>query len=132
LRRKRELTQSPQTKLAPEGEMTSWLLALVVLTLDVGIVLFVLPHDPVRDEAVFLPAARAFADAGIFPSLRLLRHYPAPQAPLSLYLAGRLLALAPSLRMLRLVDCLLMSNALLRFSRLRRGTAARTQLSQAC
>jgi hypothetical protein len=109
--------QSPQTGPTEAARMPSWLLALVVLILDVAIVLFVLPHEPVRDEAVFFPTARAFAEAGVFPSLQLLRHYPAPQAPLSLYLGGRLLALLPSLRMLRLVDCLLMSGALLRFSR---------------
>ena len=97
------------------------LLPLVVLIFDVVIVLFVQPHEPVRDEAVFFPAARAFAQAGVLPSLDFLRHYPAPQAPLSLYLAGRLLAFVPSLQMLRLVDCLLMAGALLRFS----GFAAR-------
>jgi len=65
--------------------MARWLLPLFVLILDVVIVLFVMPHEPVRDEAVFFPAARAFADAGVFPSLDFLRHYPAPQAPLTLY-----------------------------------------------
>jgi hypothetical protein len=109
--------KSPQTGLAEAGRTPSWLLPLVVLFFDVAIVLFALPHEPVRDEAVFFPAARAFAAAGVFPSLELLRHYPAPQAPLSLYLGGRLLAIMPSLRLLRLVDCLLMSGALLCFSR---------------
>jgi hypothetical protein len=102
---------------AEAEEIARRLLPLLVLIFDVGIVLLVQPPGPVRDEAVFFPAAKAFAQAGVFPALDFLRHYPAPQAPLSLYLGGRLLAFIPSLQMLRLVDCLLMSGALLRFSR---------------
>ena len=116
-----DIADSSAMRRAEAERMARWLLPLVVLILDVVVVLFAMPHEPVRDEAVFFPAARAFADAGVFPSLDFLRHYPAPQAPLSLYLGGRLLAFVPSLRMLRLVDCSLMSGALLRFS----GFAAR-------
>jgi len=93
-----------------------WLIPLSVLLLDLSVALCLLPHDAARDEAVFYPAAQAFARAGAFPSLEFLRHYPAPQGPLSLYLAGRLLALGSSLRLLRVVGCLLMSGGLLRFS----------------
>ena len=78
---------------------------------------FLLPRGPVRDELVFFPAARAFASAGVFPSLEFWRSYPAPQTPLSLYLAGRVLALVPSLLLLRFGNSLLMFAALLRFSR---------------
>jgi hypothetical protein len=101
---------------ARERSVPWWLIPLIALAVDLVIIARVQPHDPVRDEAVFYPAARAFAQAGFFPSLEFLRHYAAPQAPLGLYLAGRMLALAPRLWLLRALDSLLMAAALLRFS----------------
>ena len=96
--------------------MPFWLIPLLGLVFDLAVVVFVQPHAAVRDEVVFYPAAKAFAAAGPFPTLEFLRHYPAPQTPLSLYLAGRLLATVSSLLLLRLTNSLLMSAALLRFS----------------
>jgi hypothetical protein len=93
-----------------------WLIPLLALLLDLAVVFFVQPREAVRDETVFYPAAQAFARASALPSLEFLRHYPAPQTPLSLYLAGRLLAVASSLQLLRVLNSLLMSAALLRFS----------------
>ncbi len=93
-----------------------WLIPLLALLLDLAVVFFVQPREAVRDEGVFYPAAQAFARAGVVPSLEFLRHYPAPQTPLSLYLAGRVLAVGSSLRLLRVLNSLLMSAALLRFS----------------
>ncbi len=93
-----------------------WLIPLIGFAADLALVLFVQPHSAVRDEVVFYPAALAFAHAGVCPSLEFLRHYAAPQAPLALYLAGRLLAVVPSLLLLRIANALLMAAALLRFS----------------
>ncbi len=101
---------------AQAGRIPCWLLPLFVLAFDLGLVLFVQSPGPVRDELNFYPAAKVFADAGVFPSLDFWRSYPAPQTPLSFYLAGRVLALLPSLRLLRLANCALMFTALLRFS----------------
>jgi len=94
-----------------------WLIPLCAWLVDLAFVLFVQQSQPVRDENVFYPAARAFAQAGIFPRLEFIRHYPAPQAPLGLYLAGRLLLLSPRLVTLRIANGLLMGGALLCFSR---------------
>ncbi|MEO6599282.1 MAG: hypothetical protein ABIQ16_05375 [Polyangiaceae bacterium] len=99
------------------GRSRWWLIPSVALLVDVAVIAFVQPQLAVRDEAVFYPAAQAFLRAGWLPSTEFLRGYPAPQTPLSLYLAGRLLALAPSLTLLRLVDCGLVFAALLRFAR---------------
>lgn len=93
-----------------------WQIPLLTLALDLAVVFFVQPPGATRDEDVFFPAAQAFAQAGALPSLVFLRHYPAPQTPLSLYLAGRLLVLVSSLRLLRVVNSLLMFAALWRFS----------------
>jgi hypothetical protein len=93
-----------------------WLIPLCAWLVDLGFVLFVQPAQPLRDENVFYPAAQAFARAGAFPGLEFIRHYPAPQAPLGLYLAGRLLLLSPRLVTLRLANGLLMGGALLCFS----------------
>ncbi len=99
------------------GRLSWWWIPLGVLFFDLGIIAWVLPAEPVRDEALFYWTAQAFQHAGWFPSLELLRHYTAPQTPLSFYLAGRALSLAPRLLVLRLADCLLMFGALMRFSR---------------
>ena len=101
---------------ARERSVWWWLVPLIALAVDLAIIARVQPRDPVRDEAVFYPAALAFAHAGFFPSLEFLRHYAAPQAPLSLYLAGRVLAVLPRLWLLRALDSSLMAAALLRFS----------------
>ncbi|HEY4106514.1 MAG TPA: hypothetical protein VGM44_21585, partial [Polyangiaceae bacterium] len=94
-----------------------WLVPLAALLLDLTLIGWVLPHTPVRDETTFYPAAQAFAKAGALPSLEFLRHYPAPQAPLSLYWAGRLLSLWPSLELLRVANSCLMCGALFVFAR---------------
>ncbi|HTA90482.1 MAG TPA: hypothetical protein VK745_12925 [Polyangiaceae bacterium] len=102
---------------AKNGPVPWWLIPLAALVFDLVVIALLQPRGPVRDEVVFFPAAQAFARAGLFPSLEFLRHYPAPQAPLSLYLAGRVLAIAPRLWLLRVIDCSLMASALLRFAR---------------
>jgi len=94
-----------------------WLIPLCVWLVDLGFVLFVQPPLPQRDESVFYPAAQAFAQAGVVPRLEFIRHYPAPQAPFGLYLAGRLLLLSPRLVTLRIANSALMGGALLCFSR---------------
>jgi hypothetical protein len=94
-----------------------WLIPSAALIVDLAVILCLQPRQPVRDEALFYPAAQAFLHAGWIPSLAFLRSYPAPQTPLSLYLAGRALALAPSLTLLRLLDCALVFAALLCFAR---------------
>lgn len=94
-----------------------WLIPLCAWLVDLGVVLFVQQPQPLRDENVFYPVARAFALAGVVPRLEFVRHYPAPQAPLGLYLAGRLLLLSPSLMTLRIANGVLMGGALLCFSR---------------
>lgn len=99
-----------------------WLLPLVALIVDLIVIGRFLPGGPVRDEVVFLPAARAFADAGGWPSLEFLRSYPAPQAPLGLYLAGRLLRWGAGLGLLRVLDAVLMAAALAVLGRALRGT----------
>ncbi len=100
---------------------SSWeLVPLGLFLLDCFVACVVLKGEPRLDETVFFPAALAFAKAGVWPGAELLRHYDAPQTPLALYLAGRVLALVPSLRLLRVLDAALMAFGawrLLRFAR---------------
>ena len=102
---------------AKNGPVPWWLIPLVALIADLVVIAVLQPHGPVRDEVVLYPAALAFARAGYVPSLEFLRHYPAPQTPLSFYLAGRVLAVVPELWLLRVIDCSLMASALFRFAR---------------
>jgi len=94
---------------------------VAVLIGDCVVANWILPSQPQLDEAVFFPAALAFAKAGFFPSVDFLRHYPAPQTPLAFYIAGRLLNFIPSLRLLRTFNASLLSFALLRLIRFARA-----------
>jgi hypothetical protein len=76
-----------------------------------------MPHDPVKDERLFFPAAQQFKSYPVIPSLDQLRSYPARQPPLSFWVSGLLLRLRGSLTVLRLFNALLVCGCLLLLGR---------------
>jgi hypothetical protein len=57
------------------GRARWWLIPSLALLVDLAVIAFVQPHVPVRDEAVFYPAAQAFLRAGWLPSIEFLRNF---------------------------------------------------------